>query len=143
MLMCSSLPGCVCFRRLHVLHLQMPGARSSADVKQHRIHGSICTHNNSSPAIGWRQWGQGMWAEIPSQTTGMDNFQPETRPSSIPSTPSPPACRLRSRQEPCGDMCAYLFGEGAHRGEGGSVVTHSAPRCDTSDNFNFMPLLWL
>lgn len=24
-----------------------------------------------------------------------------------------------------------------------SVATLSAPRCDASDNFNFMPLLWL
>lgn len=57
MFMCFPLPGCVRFRRLHVLHLQMMWATSSADVKQHQrlqsnLHPLLLQHSLRLEAVG-------------------------------------------------------------------------------------------
>lgn len=142
-LMCFPLPGCVCFRHRHVLHLQMLWARSSADIKPCWSPRGDLHHLQLQPSPRLQAAGQGVWAEVPSQTTAVEDFQPGARPAPVPSAPAPPA-RAHVRGKDCGGLraCAYL-GRERSEGEGGSVVTHSAPRCDTSDNFNFMPLLWL
>lgn len=57
------------------------------------------------------------------------------------SSPEPIICMRGKHYGGAQHVC--VFGEGGLGGGGGSVVTHSAPRCDASDNFNFMPLLWL
>lgn len=85
------------------------------------VRGAIYTRCSSSPALGWKRWGRrgGLWAEMPSQTMGMDNFQPGTRPSPIPSAPSPPARRSRSRREVWGGRVRVsIWGGSAPRGGG-------------------------